>query len=168
MAAIVLFVIFFSTKVSAQFTSATIGIDGLTCSSCSYGVEKSLRQLDFVKDVKTNLNAATSTISFSPGKKISLDELVKKVYQAGFSVRFTNAVYHFQQPRKISGDTMMIDQQVFYFLQTPTSILEGDVTLQLIGEHYVSKKTLKQWQPVMEQSRLKYPLLQPDTYFVLL
>jgi len=168
MTLIIFFVICNAMNVSAQFKSVTIGVDGLTCSSCSYGVEQALRKLDFVKDVKTDLNAATATVSFSKDKKISFDELVKKVYQAGFSVRFTNAVYHFQQPRKLSSDTVMIEQQVYYFLQTPPANLQGDVTLQLIGEKYVSKKTLKQWQPQMEMARIKYPLLSPDTYYVLL
>ena len=157
-----------ASNASAQFKSVTIGVDGLTCSSCSFGVEQSLRKLDFIENVKTDLNAATATVSFSADKKISLDEVTKKVYQAGFSVRFTNAVYHFQQPRKISGDTVMIGEQVYYFLQTPPSILQGDVTLQLIGENYVSKKTMRQWQAQMQQARLKYPMLRPDTYYVLL
>src|SRR5437764_4369182 len=97
MVLIMLIVIYNAMNVSAQIKSVTLGVDGLTCSSCSYGVEQALRKLDFVKDVKTDLNGATATISFSNDKKISFDELVKKVYQAGFSVRLTNVVYHFDE-----------------------------------------------------------------------
>jgi copper chaperone CopZ len=165
---VLLATIFGVSDVSAQFKSATIGVDGLNCPSCSYGVEQSLRKLDFVQDIKTDLNTATATITFSPDKKVSIDDLSKKVYQAGFSVRFMNAVYHFPQPRKVAGDTVIINQRVFYFLQSSSALLEGDVTLQLIGEKFVSKKTMKQWEPEMQQARIKYPMLRPDTYFVLL
>jgi copper chaperone CopZ len=153
---------------AAQFKSVTIGVDGLTCSSCSYGVEQSVRKLDFVKDFTPDLNAATATISFQPDKKISIDELVKKVYQAGFSVRFVKAVYHFQQPALPVNDTLILDKEVFYFLNSPSSSLQNDVTLQLIGEKYVVKKVFKQWELQMQQARRKYPQLPPDVYFVLL
>jgi len=158
----------FTTGSAAQFKSVTIGVDGLTCSSCSYGVEQSVRKLDFVKDVKADLNAATATILFQADKKISIDELVKKVYQAGFSVRFVSAVYHFNQPAMPVNDTLVIDKDVFYFLHSPSSPLQHDVTLQLIGEKYVAKKVFKQWDLEMQQARLKYPQLRSDIYFVLL
>ena len=158
----------FTSGSAAQFKSVTIGVDGLTCSSCSYGVEQSVRKLDFVKEVKPDLNAATATISFLADKKISIDELVKKVYQAGFSVRFVKAVYHFPQPSMPENDTLMIDKDVFYFLNSPSSPLQNDVTLQLIGEKYAAKKVFKHWESQMQQARMKYPLPPPDIYFVLL
>ena len=165
---ILLCLVCFSQSGSAQFKSVTIGIDGLTCSSCSYGVEQSVRKLDFVKEVKADLNAATATIYFQPDKKISIDELVKKVYQAGFSVRFVNAVYHFDRSATPLNDTLILNKDVFYFLNPPSSSLQHDVTLQLIGEKYVAKKIFKQWDVPMQQARRKYPQLPPEVYFVLL
>jgi copper chaperone CopZ len=165
---ILLCLICFTPRSAAQFKSVTIGIDGLTCSSCSFGVEQSVRKLDFVKDVKPDLNAATATISFQTDKKISIDDLVKKVYQAGFSVRFVKAVYYFHQPVIPANDTLIIDKDVFYFLNPPSSSLKDDVTLQLIGEKYVAKKIFKHWEPQLQQARRKYPQLPPDIYFVLL
>lgn len=153
---------------AAQFKSVTIGVDGLTCSSCSYGVEQSIRKLDFVKEVKADLNAATATIYFQADKKIFIDQLVKKVYQAGFSVRFVSAVYHFDQSTMPVNDTLNIDKDVFYFLNPPSSPMQNDVTFQLIGEKYVAKKVFKQWDVPMQQARWKYPQAPPEVYFVLL
>ena len=162
------YLFFIATGSQAQFISATVGIDGLTCSSCSYGVEQSLRKLDFVQAVKTDLNAATATILFTPGAAISFNEISKKVYQAGFSVRFLNAVYNFNEARTISGDTLLMAQRVFYFLEKPSAPLKGNITLQFIGEKMANRKTMKQWEPQMQLARMKYPLLLPDTYFVVL
>lgn len=158
----------FVSNSAAQFKSVTIGIDGLTCSSCSYGVEQSVRKLDFVREVKTDLNAATTTVLFQADKKISIDELVKKVYQAGFSVRFVKAVYHFRERAVAVNDTLIIGKDVFYFLNSPSSPLKNEVMLQLIGEKYVAKKVFRQWEPQMQQARRKYPYLLADAYFVLL
>lgn len=157
---------FSALPANAQFVSATIGVDGLTCSSCSYGVERAIRKLEFVSDVKTDLNAATAQVSFVPLKKISMDELAKKVYQAGFSIRFVKAVYSFRQARTVVNDTLMLEGETYCFLQSPQSEMKGDVTFQFIGEKYIDKKSFKQWQPQITEARLKHPMLRPDTYFV--
>ncbi|MFI5135846.1 MAG: heavy-metal-associated domain-containing protein [Chitinophagales bacterium] len=160
--------IFFHSSVYGQFVSATIGVDGLTCSSCSFGVEQALRKLDFVKDVKTDLNAATAEISFVSGKKISIDDLAKKVSQAGFSIRFVKAVYSFQHSRTVMNDTLILEGDVYCLIRQPESQMNGNVSLQFIGEKYLDKKSFRQWQPQITEARLKHPMLRPDTYFVLL
>ena len=165
---LLLCLICFGSGSAAQFKSVTIGVDGLTCSSCSFGVEQSVRKLDFVQEVKPDLNAATATVSFQPDKKISIDELVRKVYQAGFSVRFVKAVYHFHQPTLPLNDTLIINKDVFYFLNPPSSFLKDDVTLELISEKYVAKKVFKRWEQQIQLAQLKYPQLRSDSYFVLL
>ncbi len=60
----------FSCNSKAQFTSAELGVDGLTCSACTRSVELSIRKLDFVKDVQMNLDNTVGQITFVPGKQI--------------------------------------------------------------------------------------------------
>ena len=92
-----LFIILFLKLVNAngQFHSATIGIDGLTCSMCSNGVEKALMQLDFVKKVDMDLNENIARVSFLDGKKVNINSLAKKVTDAGYSVRFMKSSFNF-------------------------------------------------------------------------
>ena len=153
-------------QTSAQFKSASMGIDGLTCSACSYGVEKALRKLDFVNEVKTDLNAATAEISFVPGKKVSVDDLAKKVNQAGYSVRFVKATYSFAQPRKVTNDTLMLNNQVFCFVSPPHEEIQGDVTFQFLNGRFLDRKASQQYELQVAAARIKHPMLRSDTYFV--
>lgn len=55
-----LFIFFFTILVLssgclAQFNRVEIGVNGLTCSQCSRGVETERRKLDFVRDVQLDL-----------------------------------------------------------------------------------------------------------------
>jgi copper chaperone CopZ len=77
--------------VHAQFVSASVGINGLTCSQCSRSVEMQLRKLPFVKDVDMNLEQTEGRIVFRENKKVDIAGIAKAVKDAGFSVRFLKA-----------------------------------------------------------------------------
>ena len=54
-----IFILLLVTTISAakaQFTKAELQVSGLTCSMCSKATEKSLRTLDFIGDIKADLN----------------------------------------------------------------------------------------------------------------
>jgi copper chaperone CopZ len=152
----------------ARFTSVVLGIDGLTCSACSYGTERSIRKLDFVEDVKMELNKNTAEITFKKEKSISIDALVKKVYDAGFSVRSVDVVYHFDQPVSISNHILQLDSSVVYVLQSGTSSLSGDVNMKFIKEKYVPKKELLKWKVQIEKAKEELKLYSPPFYFVVI
>jgi copper chaperone CopZ len=151
---------------TGQFRSATIGVNGLTCSACSYGVERALRQLDFVAEVKTDLNSTTSTVFFHTDKEVAMEALVKSVYQAGFSVRSVNAVYFFDQEKKVVNDTLHCAEGIFYFFNPPAAPLAGEVPLQLVAEKYMDKKSFRQWDYKVRQVKMKFPITADPLYFV--
>jgi copper chaperone CopZ len=160
------FLFVFSEASFAQFTSAVLGVDGLTCSACSYGTERSIRKLYFVQDVKMELNKNTATITFKKDKDVSIDALVKKVYDAGFSVRFVEAVYHFDQPVTISNNLLKEQATTFYVLKTNTLSLSGDVTMHFISEKYIPKKELVQWKNTLTTAHEQLKSLATPVYFV--
>ena len=63
-----LFVLLTSIGVKAQFISAEIGIDGLTCSACTRSAEMSIRKLPFVADVKMNIELIPFNGELLPAK----------------------------------------------------------------------------------------------------
>ena len=72
--------LFAINKVSAQqVTSVEMQVTGLTCSMCSQATEKSLRTLNYVSDVKPDLNKNVFVVTFKKDKAVSFDELNKKV-----------------------------------------------------------------------------------------
>lgn len=81
------FLIIFTASVSfAQVSKVVLGVDGFTCSLCAKGVEGQLKDLDFVKSVKTDLKGASFTLTFK-NQNINLDALKSAVVDGGFTVR---------------------------------------------------------------------------------
>src|SRR6195952_5532789 len=80
---------------NAQFTKAELQVSGLTCSLCSKATEKSLRTLDFIEDIKVDLNRNIFQITFKKDAPVSFDEISKKVENAGFFVNSLKATFNF-------------------------------------------------------------------------
>lgn len=64
-----------------------IGIDGLACPFCAYGIEKQLRKLDGVAGLEVDLAQGVVTIRMNEGKVLTGAEAEKAVKKAGFKLR---------------------------------------------------------------------------------
>ncbi|MEM0996705.1 MAG: heavy metal-associated domain-containing protein [Bacteroidota bacterium] len=130
---------------SAQFQSATIVVDGLTCSMCSYGVERSLRKLEFVDDVQMDLNSNTAQVSFRTDREVMITALAKKVTDAGFSVRSLQATASIEH-HSIPGDIdYLIGHSVCHFLES-VDVPEGQLVMTFIGKEFMDKRAWKKWR----------------------
>lgn len=98
----------------AQFTKAEVQVSGLTCSMCSKATEKALRTLDFIGDIKPDLNRNLFILTFKANVPVSLDQISKKVQGAGFSVNNLKATFNFANAKldnnlfSYQGDTFLI------------------------------------------------------------
>jgi copper chaperone CopZ len=70
----------------SQIVAAQINVLGLTCSMCSYSVEKALLKNDFVDSVHMDLNQNRCQVFFNSNQNINIKELIQAVYNAGFSI----------------------------------------------------------------------------------
>ena len=66
---------FCSVNVFAQISTVNLQASGLTCSMCSNSINKALKSVDYVADVKANIKNSTFEISFKPNAKVDLDLL---------------------------------------------------------------------------------------------
>ncbi|WP_410771081.1 heavy metal translocating P-type ATPase [Fontibacillus sp. BL9] len=64
--------------------SATLQITGMTCAACANRIEKGLNRLEGVELANVNFALETAQVKFSPGD-VSLDDIMKKVSQLGYS-----------------------------------------------------------------------------------
>lgn len=69
--------------VSSGGGHVTLGLIGMTCSSCAGVIEKTLGKVPGVAKVTVNLAANTGTIDFNPDV-VGIDELIKAVRGAGY------------------------------------------------------------------------------------
>jgi len=142
----------------AQINKVLLKVDGLTCSACSFATQKSVLQLDFVDDIKMDLNTHMATVTFKPGKKISVQQISKKVYDAGFSVGSLVAVTSFNTKEVSDSTCLDMEGDLYHFEQMPEkTVLNGVTTLKFIGDKYMSKSEFKKWKKDIKKDICKKP-----------
>jgi copper chaperone CopZ len=142
----------FFIQAQAQINEVQIGVDGLTCSQCTRSVEMQIRKLDFVKDVKMNLEHTEGVITFKPNHRVDVDQIAKAVVNAGFSVRYLQAAILFSNVNVSDGHCFADAGYNYEFIQTKPQTLNGTVMVKFIGDKFVPKKDLKKWQPYLKNS----------------
>lgn len=136
-----------SSAASAQFIKAELEVSGLTCSMCSLSTQKSLKTLDFVGEIKPDLNKNIFYIQFKPGKTVDLDAIKQKVIAAGFSVSKLIAVFNFSQI-KVS-DKFVYDYagRSYEFMNTQDKILDGATRFQVLDKDFVPGRVSRKYGP---------------------
>jgi len=154
-----LFSLTYSKTTKAQFISATLGINGLTCSLCSFGVERELYKLDFIEQVKMDLNQNIATILFKSNNNVYMKKLIAAVYDAGFSVGYTQAVFSF--------DSISVDQKFSFLYQGEryniidhgSQNVTGEQIIRFLDKNFVVQKEYKIWEEKIKLSNKKTPAL---------
>lgn len=126
-----------SFTIHAQFTRASLGINGLTCSQCSRSVEMQLRKLSFVKDVIMDLEQTQGTVIFGENKKVNIEAIAKAVRDAGFSVRFVKADLDLSKINLNAADCFMLDGNSYTILNLKGKIQGPILHLQFVGKGYM-------------------------------
>lgn len=67
--------------------SAMIQVDGLSCPFCAYGLEKHLKKIDGVENVKIYMKDGNATVTLKPGATVDDSTLIEAVKKAGFTAR---------------------------------------------------------------------------------
>ena len=128
-----------SVRSNAQFVSAMIGVNGLTCSACTRTVEMSIRKLAFVENVTMNLENTEGSITFKANSEVDIEKISKAVFDAGFSVRYLKAVFHFSGEQVQAGNCVKSGKYSFTFINTTGQTLNGDVNLRFLGQPFQTK-----------------------------
>lgn len=142
----------------AQFDKVSLRVDGLTCSACSYSTQSSILKLDFVDNVKMDLNSHIAIITFKPDKKISIDKIATKVYDAGFSVGTLSAEFNFKSTTLTDGNCFEYNGDLYHFEQIPENTkLDGIKTITFISSKYMTVKEFKKWKKNIKKDACKKP-----------
>ena len=65
--------------------SVTLRVDGLSCPFCAYGLEKRLKKMEGVKDLKIDIETGTVTVIYRDRRFFTEKALRKTVKGAGFT-----------------------------------------------------------------------------------
>lgn len=70
---------------AAQGQVVEIGVAGMSCEFCAYGVEKKLKGVSGVQQAKVSLDEGKARIVMAPGQAADLTTLRKAIEAAGFT-----------------------------------------------------------------------------------
>lgn len=141
---IVIFLVF-SISVSAQIKSATLQASGLTCAMCSNAINKALKTLSFVEKVESDIPNSSFMIIFKEGSDINIDQLRKKVEDAGFSVAKLKVVAVFTNEKIENEKAITFEGKQFYFVSVKEQVLNGEQTLIIIDKNFIPLKEYKRF-----------------------
>jgi len=63
----------------------TAKVDGLSCPFCAYGIEKKIKKIEGVKDIRVDIKDGTVTVIYKDRKFFTRHGLNKAVRDAGFT-----------------------------------------------------------------------------------
>jgi len=81
-------VLLFAPATWAQAPEYSLGVDGMSCPFCVYGLEKQLKKLEGVTGVETDLEQGEILVSMKDGETLQRDSVDQAVTRAGFTMRF--------------------------------------------------------------------------------
>jgi copper chaperone CopZ len=142
-----IFIVLLITTVSAakaQFTKAELQVSGLTCSMCSKATEKSLRTLNFIGDIKVDLNHNVFVITFKKDVPVSLDQISKKVENAGFFVNNLKATFNFDNV-KVNNNTFSYAGDTYRLVSGGDKPLAGLVAVTVVDKGFAPAAVYKKY-----------------------
>jgi len=128
----------------AQFTKAELQVNGLTCSLCSKATEKSLRTLSFIGDIKVDLNRNIFLITFKNEAPVNLEQISKKVENAGFFVNSLKATFNFNNT-KIVNNSFTYTNDTFRLVNATNKDLSGPVALTVVDKGFAPASVYKKY-----------------------
>ncbi len=134
-----------NTALKAQFVKAEVQVSGLTCSMCQLATEKALKTINFVGEVKPDLNKNIYQVSFRKDKAVNLDQIKKKVQDAGFSVSKLVVIFNFDQLKIKDDFHFSYGSNQYHFLDAKAQTLDGEVRLTVVDKDFVPAGDVKKW-----------------------
>ncbi len=87
---IIVFTLFSISLVFAAGDQYALGVDGLACPFCSYGIEKQLSHIQGVESISTDIKSGRVTITMHEGTTLKQTDAERAIDKAGFIMRDFN------------------------------------------------------------------------------
>jgi len=99
---------FLSSSATAQVQSVELVASGLTCSMCSKAIFKSLSALDFVSEVKVDIDKSSYSLAFKSPDKVKIEQIREAVYDAGFAIETMQMTANFPTSKAIDDEVVSL------------------------------------------------------------
>jgi copper chaperone CopZ len=147
-ASIALYIMFAAvlpSMIQAQFLSATVRVDGLTCSLCHLSVHKAVKKLPFIEEAAPNIDEVSMDLTFKRGAAVSFDKLAKAIQDAGFTIGSLKAKFYFQNVNVATDEHLNYGGALYHFITPSPKTLNGATEMTLIDKAFVPAETFEKW-----------------------
>lgn len=79
--------LFLSLLAVAAENQYVLGVDGLACPFCAYGIEKHLSKVDGVTDIQVDISNSVVRVTLKKGQTFTEEQAREVVKEAGFTLR---------------------------------------------------------------------------------
>jgi copper chaperone CopZ len=132
-------------KMQAQFLSATVRVDGLTCSLCHLSVHKAIKKLPFVEEAAPNIDEVSMDLTFKRGAAVSFDKLAKAIQDAGFTIGSLKAKFYFQNVNVATDEHLSYGGALYHFITPTAKTLNGTTEMTLIDKAFIPAEAFEKW-----------------------
>lgn len=87
LATVTLIMVMFIRLTSGEPARVQVKVDGLSCPFCAYNLEKQLKRVEGVEDLKLRIDTGMAEFKIKEGKSIDVDGIKKAVKDGGFTPR---------------------------------------------------------------------------------
>ena len=125
---------FLSTSVTAQVQSVELVASGLTCSMCSKAIFKALSQLDFVSELKVDIEKSIYILTLKSPKQLKIEEIREAVYDAGFSIESMQMTAHFPNTKAVNEELISLNGYQFKWKLTGVKNIANPQKVSIVNK----------------------------------
>ena len=120
--------------VSGQITKVDQEVYGMDCAPCAYGLERGLKKMDGLQEVRVSLNDGKAYLGLADENKLTLRSIQEEVKKNGFSAKKAEVT--------IMGNATKEDDQWFIETDNERFAVSQDTPVELIQKLTAGKTSV--------------------------
>lgn len=148
---IVVVTLFITNISNAQITKVAQEVFGMDCAPCAYGLERGLKKMEGLQEVRVSLNDGKAYLDLSGNNELKLKQIQEEVKNNGFSAKKAEVILEGQLVEKEGSLIIMVNKEE-YVVDTNTeqsiqnSLEPGKVRVRGIVKDEEDNKLTDSWK----------------------
>lgn len=148
---ILLFIGLLLSQASAQLLKVDQVVYGMDCAPCAYGMERSFKRMDGVKQVEVGLQKGIAHLTLEDDNQTTLQAIQQKVKNGGFTANKAEVVLKGKMVKTARGWKIRVNDETYQVTNDTDSGIRasfkaGKVKVRGLVQDEKSEKPDKEWQ----------------------
>ena len=120
--------------ISGQIARVDQEVYGMDCAPCAYGLERGLKKMDGLQEVRVSLNGGNAYLGLAEKNDLTLRSIQEEVKKNGFSAKKAKVV--------LMGNLNKVDGQWYIETDNERFAVSQDTSIELVQKLAVGRTTL--------------------------